>query len=129
MKPSMLDARLQTPVLTYRGRPIVDSIAICMFIDEAFPSDNKLLPDDAFLRARARNIIDYVCTNKFNPLIYRMLAHTDMREGIGQMMLATLRDMDAQMREVSQAGPYWFGAQFTLVDIAFFPFIDRCAVM
>ena len=116
------------PILSYHGQIINESMTICEFLNDLHP-DNKLLPDDAFLRARARNIVDSTCMYKYIPLYYRMLVHTDMRDGIGQMMLATLRDMDAQMREASQAGPYWFGAQFTLVDIAFFPFIDRCAVM
>ena len=43
------------------------------------------------------------------------------------MMLTTLRDIDAKLRQCSDAGPYFLGAQFTLVDIAYFPFIDRHA--
>ena len=42
-----------------------------------------------------------------------------------QLMLTTLRDIDAKLRACSDAGPYFLGAQFTLVDIAYFPFIDR----
>ena len=40
--------------------------------------------------------------------------------------MAFIRDVDRQLRQAS-SGPFWFGEQFTLVDIAFFPFLDRCA--
>jgi glutathione S-transferase len=83
------------------------------------------MPPSPLLRARARNLMDN-CSSRFIPLFYRMLAHPDLFDGISAMMLELLHHLDAQLREVSASGPYWFGEQFTLVDIAFFPFIDRC---
>ena len=50
-----------------------------------------------------------------------------MYDKLARMMLATLRELDLNMCTFCPAGPYFLGAQFTLVDIAYFPFIDRHA--
>ena len=118
----------QLPILTYRGTPIIESTVINEFIDSAFPGPS-LQPPSPLDQALARNTIDYFTTLKLSPLFYRMLAHKEHFESIRDLLLETLRDMDGRMRRNGDTGPYWFGEQFTLVDLALFPFIDLFVCM
>jgi glutathione S-transferase len=46
------------PTLLHDGRVVVESSVICQYLDECFP-DHRLLPDDAYGRARARTWLKY----------------------------------------------------------------------
>ena len=115
---------IQVPIITYNSDTVFDSTVINEYLNETFP-DNKLMPESPVLRAKARNAIDYFTNYKLAPLFYRMLAHQEFYDRIRDMLLVVLKEMDKKLRENSGAGPYWFGEQFTLVDLALFPFIDR----
>lgn len=49
------------PALEHRGRVIVQSPAICEYLDETF-SESPLLPGDAIGRARVRGLVQTVCS-------------------------------------------------------------------
>lgn len=117
---------IQIPVLKYHGERIVESSIINEFLEEAYPSSgNTLMPEEAIDKANARLAID-LCSFRFVPLYYRILIHEgDEQAKFSRMMLDTLREIDHLLRQASPSGPYWFGDQFTLVDIAFVPFLDR----
>ena len=61
----------KVPAITYQGQPVIESMTICEFLNDLLP-DNKLMPDDAYARARGRNLIE-MCSFKFMSLFYRML--------------------------------------------------------
>ena len=84
------------------------------------------MPDSPLERAAARNVMES-CTHKLQPLFYRMMVHPEHVAAISAMLIAELKEIDRQLQEsrVKYGGPYWFGPQFTLVDIAYFPFLDR----
>ena len=124
---SLIRPYMQLPILTFRGTPIVESTVINDFIDGAFPGPS-LQPLSPLDQAVARNTIDHFTSLKLMPLFYRMLSHKEHFESIRDLLLETLRDMDGRMRRNGDTGPYWFGEQFTLVDLALFPFIDRCDI-
>ena len=117
----------QTPVFVARGVPLTESMVICQYLDEEY-AHTPLMPDTPVARARARLAIE-VCNFRLMPRFYAALALGPCPPLAVEQMLATLREIEGMLAEASPAGPYWFGAQFTIVDIAFFPFLDRCAVM
>jgi glutathione S-transferase len=82
------------------------------------------MPQNPMLRAAARIAMDF-CTFKFIPAFYRLLINKEGTNELKTQFLAVLREIDARLREAAPSGPFWFGEQFTLVDISFVPFIDR----
>ena len=115
----------QTPALVYQGTAIIESSIIIEFLDDMFPSSSrKLFPSTPILRARARIAMEH-CTLRFAPLFYRILSQPASRDALVAQLFATLADISKSLEEESAAGPYWFGQQFSVVDILFFPFVDR----
>lgn len=48
------------PTLVHRGRALTESVAICEYLDEAFPEGARLLPDEPWARARTRQIVETI---------------------------------------------------------------------
>jgi glutathione S-transferase len=84
------------------------------------------MPDSPISKAQVRMAMD-LCSFQFEPVFYRMLFHTGERTILQKMMLGILKDLDKKLRDLSPAGPFWMGEQFTLADVVFAPFLDRCA--
>ena len=82
------------------------------------------MPETPMQRAHARIAIDY-CTFKLVPAIFRLLMQSESMYAAESMLLNVLRDLSARLTAASSAGPFWFGSQFTLVEVAFFPWLDR----
>ena len=122
----LTSVRAQVPVITYRGTAIYESSIINEFLEEQFPDQGaSLLPKSATQRALARIAIDF-CTFTLIPAFYRLLINKGNVSAHSAQLLTILRELDSRLRAASATGPYWFGEQFTLVDIAFVPFVDRC---
>lgn len=48
------------PTLVHRGRALTESVAICEYLDEVFPENARLLPDEPWARARTRQIVETI---------------------------------------------------------------------
>ncbi len=109
----------KTPVLSYEGTTVFESCLINEFIDEQFP-DPPLLPDDPGSRSNSRNWTHY-CENSLFPMLTQISkAPNDnarmpsVAEFSARMSWFATHALPANWR-----GPYFFGEQFSLLDLVF----------
>lgn len=119
----------KVPVLRHEGRIVHESSIINQYVDEAFPAI-PLLPTDAYGRAQARIWMDY-CETRFLPTTQRLMSERERPERLPEnraKLTEVLRFMEHEGLRKLGEGPYWLGAQPTLVDFQFLPFFERFAV-
>ena len=118
----------KVPALEHDGRRIVESAIVNEYLDEVFP-EPRLLPSDPVQRALARIWIDFANTRLAAAFTKVLWSTTDAERqaGRGELGSALERIEREALGELSGEGPYWFGAQPTLVDFAFYPWFERLA--
>lgn len=127
-----VNPRMLVPALRWNGNVVVESLAICRFVDESFEGP-PLMPDEAGLRDRAEELLD-TCDVVVSAGLQAVKGKDGRYWGIGtkfderdieslERNLAPLLD---QLQELG--GPYLLGQQLTLADLAYLPFIERFAV-
>jgi len=109
------------PALQYKGTPIYESLVICEFLEDAYPTYKPLLPSDPVLRAKARLWIDHVSKAVIPP--YQRLLQAQERE----KQDAAREEYCVALRKFSKEvqGPYFLGDEFSLVDVTIAPWIIR----
>lgn len=125
-KPTWFDAKVsgygKVPAIEHAGHQLWESAVVNEYLDEVFP-EPALLPDDPAQRAHARIYIDYANTrfvNSFGKLL-RLPADGDEKAARSELSEA-LSFIEAKL---SADGPYFLGAQPSLVDFAFYPWFER----
>jgi len=116
----------KVPALEHVGQRIVESAVINEYIEETFP-EPRLLPREPALRALARIWIDFANTRLAVAYTKILLGATDAdREaGKGELRAALERLEQEALGKLSGAGPFWLGAQPSLVDFTFYPWFER----
>jgi glutathione S-transferase len=115
------------PVLYVNGVPIHESLAICEWVNEAYP-DARLMPESALGRARVR-AISCEMLGGFAHLRNHMSCHLFGRVPSFQPDAATRRDI-ARVFEIwaealdRSGGPFLFG-RFGIADAMYFPVRTR----
>jgi len=120
----------KVPALQHDGHRIVESAIINEYLEEVFP-ETPLLPKAPAARAAARIWIDFANT-RFVPAWGSVLrgATEPQREAGRRDLEAALEYIEsAGLGQLSGAGPFWFGAEPSLVDIAFYPWFERWAAL
>ncbi|KAF8161336.1 glutathione-S-transferase [Crassisporium funariophilum] len=110
------------PAVEYKGRALYESLVLCEFFEEAFPSHKpQLLPSDPVDRAFARMWLDHI-SKEFIPAFQRLLQsqEADKQKEALQEFYEFLKKFGKNIK-----GPYFFGENFSLVDVAVAPFIVR----
>ncbi|EIE23653.1 glutathione S-transferase [Coccomyxa subellipsoidea C-169] len=126
------------PAMELDGQLIVESAEIMRILEEAFPDNKPLLPPkgskerqraDSLMRLERRLFSDWLSwlttswqapSSHTIPLPHCMLALRTTREFIATM--------DAVDRELGAAGgPFFLGADLSMVDVVFSPFLERIA--
>ncbi|KAK9905873.1 hypothetical protein WJX75_007986 [Coccomyxa subellipsoidea] len=112
------------PAMELDGRLIVESAEIMRILEEAFPDHNPLLPSkgskdrqraDSLMRLERRLFSDWLS----------WLTTSWSHEANKREFIAT---MDAVDRELGAAGgPFFLGADLSMVDVVFAPFLERIA--
>jgi glutathione S-transferase len=116
------------PALIHNEKSIYESLVIDEYIDEAWPMEPRLMPQDPYDRAQARIWIDFI-GKKIVPQFYHILQQQDAEK----QSEAKASFLDA-LKQFSDAmtpggGPFFFGENFTLVDIAMLPFALRLPIL
>jgi glutathione S-transferase len=113
----------EVPVIRHEDRFIADSKAILEYLEDVYP-DPSLRPMEPGKRAIARFWVSYA-DNHLAPAIERCMASPDEE----QSCVAELRDrlMFIEREGLGRCGrgPYWLGAEPSIVDLAFYPFFEQ----
>ncbi|TFY61711.1 hypothetical protein EVJ58_g4340 [Rhodofomes roseus] len=110
------------PAIEYKGRALYESLIICEFLEDAYPSHTPhLFPTDPFDRAYVRLWVDHVAKN-IVPAFHRFLqGQTPEAQAAGR------EEYYAALRKVSEKakGPYFLGDEFSMVDVVLAPWVLR----
>lgn len=115
------------PTLKQGEFMIAESLLINEYINDLADTP-PLLPQSAQQKALARGFIKSADTN-FVPSFYRLLkaqAKPDQDEATDNL-LAALPQINEALK--ASTGPYLFGAEISLADIAIYPWFERWAVL
>ena len=113
------------PVATINGKTMAESNDIIYTLESLYPSNNPLIPAGEAKRAVFNDLLrlerrvfggwfSWVTSYSFPGL------NTQEKE-----MDSLLKEVDAALKK--SGGPYFLGADFSLVDIMFTPFLERMA--
>lgn len=109
----------KTPVLLVDGQPVFESAVICEYLDETVAP--RLHPQDALARARHRGWMEF--GSAVLSAIGAFYSAPD-EAALADRAAALQRlfaQVEAQLALRSEAGPYFAGTRFTLVDAVFGP--------
>lgn len=116
----------KVPVLRHAGEVIYESAIINQYLDEVFP-EPPLMPATPIGRARARIWMDY-CETRFLTTTHKLMAESEdpKRRAENLAKLAEVLNFIEHegLRKLGD-GPYWLGAEVSLVDLQFSPFFER----
>ncbi|EIE20099.1 glutathione S-transferase [Coccomyxa subellipsoidea C-169] len=121
----------KVPVLAYKDEKtqqphsVYESLICNEFLEDYAPAPGHppLLPPHPALRAKARIVMDHFNT-RFVPLFYRIL----IRQDVGQQAEVAEQlqaECDWLEDNADQAGPFFMGTEFSLVDCAMIPWFVR----
>lgn len=118
----------KVPVIRYGSDRVWESTIINEYLDEVFPIP-RLMPTDAGARAIARIWIDFANT-KFIPAFYKLLLNQDptSQQSWAQELQNHLLFMESEGINTNN-GEYWLGETLSLVDLSFYPWFERWAVL
>ena len=105
----------KTPVLLANDQAIFESAVICEFLDDS--EQPRLHPDDALTRARHRAWMEFGSTILNTIGTFYSAANDDDL----QKVAADIHRKFQRIEETLQAGPYFAGAHFSIVDAVFGP--------
>ncbi|AUX39477.1 glutathione S-transferase [Sorangium cellulosum] len=125
---AFVDASLygKVPAIEHEGHRIWESAIINEYLEEVFP-DPALLPREPGKRALARIWIDHANTRLVPAFAQLLRAETPEKEEEGRKALGEVLafiEREALARS-SERGPYWLGAEVSLVDLSFYPWFER----
>jgi glutathione S-transferase len=117
----------RVPLQMHGSRRIWESAVILEYLDETFP-EPRLMPADPTDRATVRLWIDFANTRLFAPT-HRLIFERDEEQRRIQV-----RQMEGAVGHLEHEGlcrrdngPYLLGEQFTLADIALYPWFEQLA--
>ena len=119
----------KVPVLKDGDTRVFESGIINEYLEDAYPQP-RLLPDDAASKAEARIWIDFDDT-KLLTTHYRMLLSEEQsrRRELAEEMKELLVYLEKEGFVEDRGGPYWFGAEISLVDLNLYPHFERFCVL
>ncbi|KAG5731762.1 Glutathione S-transferase omega-1 [Termitomyces sp. T112] len=109
------------PAVEYKGKAIYESLVICEFLEDLYPTQKPLLPNEPLTRAIARIWIDFI-SKSVVPAFQRLLQAQDA----GRQIELREEYNEALRKYANEVkGPYFLGENFSLVDVAIAPWIVR----
>jgi glutathione S-transferase len=116
----------KVPALFHDGKTIYESVIINEYLDEVFPNP-PLMPESYAFRAKAR-IWTHYCTEYFTPDLYAVIRNREPTKHaeLAARAVERLRVVEREaFGKLSGDGPYWFGSQVSLTDLAWYPYFER----
>lgn len=116
----------KVPALAHDGNHLWESAVINEYLEEVFPTPG-LLPKEPGARARARIWIDYANT-RFAPAFGALLRAQGEaeRSKAKSELTAVLQQIETEgLGKGERAGAFFLGEQLSLVDFAFYPWLER----
>ncbi|KAG0157908.1 hypothetical protein PDIDSM_5420 [Penicillium digitatum] len=131
LNPRGLVPTLSTPADPH-PRPLYESTVILEYLEEAYPDHQpRLLPEDAYERARSRIWIDYV-TSRIIPSFHRFLQYQsadgsgqNVDAGLDQARQEFLSHLKAWAKEMHTEEPFFLGEEISLPDLVLAPWAGR----
>ncbi len=120
----------KVPLIKYGEDRVWESTIINEYLEEVFPG-TPLMPSNPGQRAMVRIWIDFANV-KFVPTFYKLLLNQDpQKQGeLAQELRNHLLFMEREgISKLPKDGPYWLGKPVTLLDLAFYPWFERWAVL
>ncbi|MYB34228.1 MAG: glutathione S-transferase family protein [Gammaproteobacteria bacterium] len=119
----------KVPVLQHGDMKLYESSIINEYLEDMCP-EPALLPEQPAERAFARIWIDFDNV-KFVPAFYRvLLAQKPARQQqLTDDIINYLRFFESDGLLDNRDGPFWFGKNISLVDIAIYPHFERLGVL
>lgn len=120
----------KVPVLKHGNHRVWESAIINEYLDEAFP-EPPLLPKEPIQRAQARIWINFADTRLF-ATTGKWLHSKDPQQhrDVAKELTEHLRFIEQEgLQKLSAEGPYWFGAEISLVDLTYYPWFEQLAVL
>lgn len=110
-------------------KPLYESNIICEYLDEAYADTSQhgpgLLPSDPYARARCRIWIDFVAS-RIVPAFYRFCQHQPRSEySIQEARADFLAHLKTFAADAHADGPFFLGADISMVDITLAPWLIR----
>lgn len=118
----------KVPFLKIGDDLVWESNVINEFLEDAFPV-NPLLPADPVARAHARIWIEH-CNKSFQPSFCGLVFELDetKQEEIKRALGESLEYLNKELGKRA-CGPFWLGESISLVDLAFYPFLEQAPVL
>jgi glutathione S-transferase len=120
----------KVPVLKHGNHLVWESAIINEYLNEAF-LDPPLLPKEPIQRAQARIWINFADSRLF------ATSHKLLVSQNPQQQTESVKDLTEHLRfieheglqKLSAEGPYWFGAEISLVDLTYYPWFEQLTVL
>ncbi|KAG0250141.1 hypothetical protein BG011_008638 [Mortierella polycephala] len=121
----------QVPALKVNDKDVIlESLIVAEYIIDLHP-ESRLLPTDPLQRAQTRYLIHHWSARvmpKFQKATY-VLNAKQAAEGREELVVELIKFnkllLDVQRKESDSEGPFYFGSNFTLADLAIAPFLAR----
>jgi glutathione S-transferase len=120
----------KVPLLRHGANLVWESAVICEYLDEAF-AGIRLLPQDPYQRAQARTWVKFA-DDRLYTRTEALLHSFDRKQhaAIVAELADSLRLLERQaLAGAMREGPYWLGAEFSLADLAFYPWFEQLCVL
>jgi glutathione S-transferase len=116
------------PLLVHNGARLWESAVINEYLDEAFPQ-RPLLPKTPAQRALARIWVSFADAKIYEPTHSLLLCFDpNLQARLAEQLANELRFLETHAL-AGHRGLYWLGDEFSLADIAFFPWFEQLAVL
>lgn len=125
-----LNPRGLVPTLEYENKPLFESTVICELLEEAYPNQGpSLLPKDLYQRARMRIWTDFM-TSRIIPSFHRFLQFQPEQKDFNDKGLTAAREeflghLKTFIKEMDSKGPFFLGAEPSLIDFVVAPWAVR----